>query len=334
MRKLLLALAVCVCALPLAAATPEQWKADYDLLQKWQYSAAIPLAKPVTITRDTATFTLTTGSVALAAPTSTGRVTGLVFEGNGRFSMTVPDKYELAQLRRFADKPLLTKVDEPMNQLVLRVSDDTIDKLFPGAAKPPFSTNAIAEKRENHWLIDLGRDVDARIVTAMANPGALQWTAGIKTDGYDWLTYDYDSGRGEEIELIRYIAKFPEVWLSLDRAEDRAADGRPGPRDGRPAKLSFIDVKATSRSSAAPSAPGRPSSASSAVTTPSRKRSPPRRTASWPCRWSSPRRRRTSSPPTSRESRWSSCATTSAGGRCSSTGRFTTTSSPSSSRRR
>src|SRR6266568_1971116 len=244
MRKLLPFLAVCLAALPLPAATPDQRKTDYDLLQKWQYSAPVPLTKPVTITRDTAVFTLTSGSIALAAPTSSGRITGLVFEGDGRFNMTVPDKYELAQLRRFADAPLLTQIDEPMTQLVLRVSDDTIDKLFPGAAKAPFATNAIAEKRQNHWLIDLGNDADARIVAAMANPGATQWTAGIKTGHYDWLTYDYDSGRAEEIQLIRFSQAFPEMWLSLDRPEDRAADGRPGAREGRLAKLDHIDVKA------------------------------------------------------------------------------------------
>ena len=244
MRKLLPLLAVCLAALPLSAATPDQWKADYELLQKWQYGAPIPLTKPVTITRDTAVFTLKSGTVALAAPTASGRVTGLVFEGDGRFNMTVPDKYELAQLRRFADAPLLTQIDQPMTQLVLRVSDDTIDKLFPDAAKGPFSSNGIADKRQNHWLIDLGRDVDARIVTGMANAGAAQWTAGIKTGAYDWLTYDYNSARTEEIELIRYTQGFPEQWLSLDRAEDRAADGRPGSRDGHLAKLDHIDVKA------------------------------------------------------------------------------------------
>lgn len=241
MRKLLLLLALCA---PAYAATPDQWKTDYDALQKWQYGAPVPLTKPITITRDTATFTLKSGTVALAAPTSWGRITGLVFEGDGRFNMTVPDKYELAQLRRFADAPLMTQIDEPMTQLVLRVSDDTIDKLFPGAAKPPFAANAIAEKRQNHWLIDLGSDVDARIVTAMANAGALQWTAGIKSGNYDWLTYDYDSGRTEEIQLIRWIQGYPETWLSLDRAEDRAADGRPGARESRLAKLDHIDVKA------------------------------------------------------------------------------------------
>src|ERR1044071_4169337 len=56
MRKLLALLAVCVGALPLAAATPDQLKADYELLQKWQYGAPVPLAQPVTITRETAVF--------------------------------------------------------------------------------------------------------------------------------------------------------------------------------------------------------------------------------------------------------------------------------------
>lgn len=241
MRKVLILLALCV---PAYGATPEQWKADYDALQKWQYGAPIPLAKPVTLTRDTATFTLTSGTVALAAPTSSGRITGLVFEGDGRFNMTVPDRYELAQLRRFADAPLLTQIDEPMTQLVLRVSDDTIDKLFPGAAKPPFTTNGLAEKQQNHWLIDLFRDVDARIVTAMANPGALQWTAAVKTAKLDWLTFDYDSGRNEEVNLSRFIQAYEESWVSLDRAEDRTFDGRPGPRESRLATLKNIDVKA------------------------------------------------------------------------------------------
>jgi hypothetical protein len=245
MRKSLLALFVCATALRLHAADPQQWKSDYESLQKWQYTATgVPLSKPVTIVRDTATFTLTSGTVKLAAPTSSGRITGLVFEGDGHFTMTVPDRYELMQLRRFANAPQLEKIDEPVTQLVLRVSDDTIDKLFPGAAKAPFATNGIAEKRQNHWLIDLGSDVDARVIAAMANPGAIQWTAGIKTAAYDWLTYDYDSSRQEEIHLYRFQQAYPEAWLSLDRAEDRAPDGRPGTRVARPAKLDFLDVKA------------------------------------------------------------------------------------------
>ena len=227
-----------------AAFDPARAAADYAALQKWQYSTApIALSAPVTISRDTATWVLSSGSIYLMEPVD-GRVTGLVFEGSGRFTMTVPDPFELAQLRRFATKPQLQSIDEPFTQLVLRTSDETIDQRFPGASKPPFARNAISDNRQNHWLIDLRTNIDARIVGAEANPAALQMMAAIKTAGFDWLTYDYDSSRDEEIRLIRFPHTLPEVWLSLDRAEDRAPDGRPGSRVSRAASLNHIDVKA------------------------------------------------------------------------------------------
>lgn len=244
-RPFLLAACAALITLHAHAATPQQWKSDYDTLQKWQYaSSGIPLAKPITITRDTATWTLNSGTVHLGQPTPSGRVTALVFEGDGYFTMTIPDRFELAQLRRFAEKPALQKFDEPITQLVLRVSDDTIDKLFPNAPTSGFAANAIAEKRQNHWLIDLGDDVDAGVIAAMANPGAAKFTAGFKTLAFDWLTYDYDSSRAEEIRVSRYQRGAAEIWLSLDRAEDRTQDGRPGANDERQATLDHIDVKA------------------------------------------------------------------------------------------
>ena len=242
LRALAVLLAV---AFPVHAADPKQLEADYHAMQKWRFSAqAIPLTTPVTITRDVATFTLQSGSVRPMEPLSSGRVTGLVFEGEGRFAMTVPDRTELVQLRRFMEQPNLTSFDERVTELVLRVSDDTIEKLFPGVGKPPFETNALAEKRHNSWLIDLRSDTDARIVAAMANPGALQMTAAFRSPGSEWLTWDYDSSRREEIQLIRVNPIYPEVWLSIDRAEDRDAAGRPGERDPRPARLEHIDVDA------------------------------------------------------------------------------------------
>src|SRR5258707_1344329 len=125
-------LTFCVLAavsLPAFAADPAQARADHDRLQKWQFTAA-----PVTLTQ----------------PVSSGRVTGLVFEGDGHFTLAVPDRIEVAQLRRFSRKDI-TSVDQKFTQLVLRTSDDAIDKAFPGAAKEPFSKNSIAENRQNHW---------------------------------------------------------------------------------------------------------------------------------------------------------------------------------------
>jgi hypothetical protein len=244
-RLCLAAMTAAAFAFQAGAADPQQIQRDYALLQSWQYGTnAIPLTKPVTIVRDTATFTLTSGNVYLAQAAPSGRVTGLVFEGDGHFTMTIPDRFELKQLRRFAEKPALEKIDEPMTQLVLRTSDDAIDKLFPGMKPAGAAPNALAQKQQNHWLIDLFHDVDARIVAAMQNPGALSMAAAIKTPGLDWLDYDYDSTRMEEVRLYRFRNASAETWVSLDRAEDRQPDGRPGTRDGRDAKLSFIDVKA------------------------------------------------------------------------------------------
>jgi hypothetical protein len=239
-----------VCAIAFATAVRandlKQLKSDYDMLQKWQYSTPpVRITQPVTITRDTATWTLSSGTVAFAEPISGGHITGLVWQGEGRFTMTVPDRFEVAQLRRFADKPDMERIDEPITELVLRVSDDQIEKLFTDAAKSAtYAPNAAADKRHNHWLIDLGNDVDARVLNAMLNAGGLQMTAGFKTASYDWLTYDYNSSRDEEIQLTKFKSTVAESWLSLDRAEDRDASGRPGARLSRNAALSHIDVKA------------------------------------------------------------------------------------------
>lgn len=122
-------------SLPAFAADPAKARADYDRMQNWQFTAApITLTQPVTFTRDSATITLTFGTVHLMQPVSSGRVTGLVFEGDGHFTMSVPDRIEVAQLRRFSRKDI-TSVDQKFTQLVLRTSDDAIDKAFPGASK-------------------------------------------------------------------------------------------------------------------------------------------------------------------------------------------------------
>src|ERR1700736_1870516 len=101
-------------------------EADYQRLQRWQYSAQpIALTHPIIFTRDTATWTLQSGSVRLAEPMSDGRITGLVFEGQGRFTMTIPDPIELAQARRFTQRSDLRSIDQPFTEMVFRTSDAT-----------------------------------------------------------------------------------------------------------------------------------------------------------------------------------------------------------------
>jgi len=203
-----------------AGLDPKDARAEYERMQKWQFSPAMTLGARVTLTRDGATWTLQSGTVRLMEPAADGTVTGLVFEGNGTFTLAVADKYELAQLRRYSKKATL---DQPFTQLVLRTSDASIAKLFPAAAAP-YAPVPLATKRHEAWLIDTFEDVDARVLTSLLNPGAQQFVADMHTADFDWLRYDYDSSRDEEIAIMSADSRGAEAWVSL-RAKERPAHG-------------------------------------------------------------------------------------------------------------
>src|SRR5438045_4421496 len=131
-----------------AALDPAKAGAEYERMQKRLYStngAPIP-AGGITITRDTATWTFTRGTIHLAEPDDRGHVAGFVFEGEGRFTMTIPDPVERGQLRRFAERDI-EGFDEPFTEMVARFSDDTIDKLFPNAPTGGSGTTSEPTKR-------------------------------------------------------------------------------------------------------------------------------------------------------------------------------------------
>lgn len=226
-RALLIVAAI---AVPSLAAAP---RADYDSLQKWRFTASpIAINTPVTIARDSATWTLKSGRVRLMEPLSGGRSTGFVFEGQGRFTMEVRDRAELAQLRRFAAKPDLHSFATDFRELVFRTSDDTVAAKF-GASDGGYAGNDLARGRHNHWLIDRRVDVDAVILAALANEGAVAVVAAMRTADFGWLDYDFDSTRPEAVQLIRFFREFPEIWVSLPSGDPMRA-----------ARLDAIDVKA------------------------------------------------------------------------------------------
>lgn len=241
MRHLALS-ALCLLALPLFALDPKDARAEYDRLQKWQFSQPAPLGAPVTITRDTAVWTLASGTVRTMEPSGDGLVSGFIFEGQGTFRMTIPDRYEAAQLRRFAKRDTGAALEQPFTQLVVRASDPAVAALVPAGAAP-YGAYSPATKRHESWLVDTFEDIDARIVAALLNSGDVQFTADMKTADFQWLTYHYDSAAAEEIRVVHTDPRGPEVWISLDRAEERAQDGRPAAGAPR-ASLDHIDVKA------------------------------------------------------------------------------------------
>ena len=217
---------------------------DYAQLQKWQFSAPMTLPPGgLTLTLADATWVLESGTLRLMQPLPGGATTGLVFEGKGHFTVEVKDPVERAQLRRFARQPI-DRIDTDFSQMVLRTTDDRIRSHLPAASSQIYSDEPLARKRHEHWLIDYGNDTDARILKALLNPEDVLTTADIRTRDFDWLTWDYDATRQEEERLIKWADILPEVWLSLDRPEDRQPDGRPGERPSVMADIEQIDVKA------------------------------------------------------------------------------------------
>ncbi len=223
----LLTLVFCLTAAVHSAAA-EPVLDDYRRLTEWRF-----LSQPIPVPEGglgwdngTASWRLESGRIWLQEPIAGGVVTGLVFEGRGRFRMTVPDPFELAQLRRFSAREDLAAIDEGFSRLVLRAAPGLpFDLEVPKGAA--FAPHKLARERHDHWLTDRFHDVDARVLAALHTPGDRCLLADMDTASFGWLSYEQDAARQEEIHLetFKHAAGFLESWLSL--AEERDARGRP-----------------------------------------------------------------------------------------------------------
>jgi hypothetical protein len=238
----LLLLALLLPALALAA--PRATLDDYQKLQQWRYRS-----EPVTVPAEGlrwsfagASWELEAGKIWIAEPTADGTVTGLVFEGKGRFHMDVPDPVEIEQLRRFAKKPDLQSIDQPFSAFVLRLAGDVPVPRSSLASAPAsgFAVQPLARDRHMQWLTERLEDEDSRILAALDTPGDRVLRIDMKTEAFGWLTWDFDGRRVEPVRLVSFNTSFPaqEVWVSLD-PEGR---GRPG-KDWMPAvDIEHVDI--------------------------------------------------------------------------------------------
>lgn len=229
-------------AMPSGADPPQ----DYERLRAWTFSATptpVPAAG-VSWSWDTATWSLASGRLWVQEATADGTVTGLVFEGEGRLIMEIPDRFELAQLRRFRRDGALERLEYPFTKLVVRGSNLTALPL-PLAAPTEVAVHDVAKDRHDSWLERFHVDADARVLAALSNPGAEYLRVDMLTDD-DWVTYDYDTKRLEEIWVRTYVRRHSlvESWVSLDRPEERQPDGRPATSEEWPLDLQHLDVTA------------------------------------------------------------------------------------------
>ena len=254
MPRLTIASAVTVLALASgsanAAPTADELAATYEQLQRWRCSVR-PEPVPsggIELQLEDARVVLESGTLRLLEPTAAGALTGLRFEGRGRFTMAVADPVERAQLARFARRPGMTSIDTAFDALVLRTSESLLAAMARsgnanGAAYGPCEPMA---DRHVSWLTIEGIDADARVVAGLADPRDGYVRAELTTPELGRLTYEYDGSRREEITLGRFSSAggfpFVETWLSLDRAADRRADGRPGSRVWAPFAIPHVEL--------------------------------------------------------------------------------------------
>lgn len=229
----------------LSAQDPATAVADYERLLEWRYTAsATPVPEGgVTFRRDTATWTLESGTLRLAEPTSGGAVTGLVFEGTGRFRLEVPDPVEREQLHRFSNGHASAALDVPFSRMVLRAAGG-VDELVGVPSGAPWERSQLAVNRHEDWIRLEWHDVDARVTAGLLTPGDEYLWAEVETEDFGWLVFEYEPWRREEIELQHSENDFTEVWVSLDRAEDRLPTGRPSLRRREAFVLHHADVRA------------------------------------------------------------------------------------------
>ena len=206
--------------------------ADYEQMLEGRYSGP-QLAPPGGFgwSLDTANWDLNSGQVWTMEPTSNGAVTGLVFEGEGRFSLKVPDAIEARQLRRFAaDEELDTELTLEFDALVARTNQGQALlglNLFD-TSNATYSKQSLAATRHERWRVDRFHDSDARVLAALRNPGDVYLRVEMRTKEHGWVSFEYDELRPEEIELtVLRPGGYEESWLSLDRQSERDPNGRP-----------------------------------------------------------------------------------------------------------
>lgn len=214
-----------------AWAEGDKLPAEYVRMQVWKVAhTAIPVpAEGLTFVRDVATWRLESGSLRPLEPLADGFVPGFVFEGNGRFTMEIPDAFEQAQLRRFSGKAGLTQVDEPFTKLVLRTSTDLAGTLAPVAAGESFGVSSLLKQRSEEWLRRVPWDVDARVLAGHLTPGDDYLLVDMDTASFGWLSFEFAPENQEEVSLVklRELNDWVEAWVSLDRASERDGAGRP-----------------------------------------------------------------------------------------------------------
>ena len=239
----LLAAASLILAIP-ASLFADSRLADYEELARRAYSQPIQVPPGgLDIRLDVAHLRLEEGTIRLQSPLSDGLSHGLVFEGRGRLVVEVPDPIELRQLRRFTKQPDLDRLDQELTEAVITTSDPTLFGSL--VANEPYEQLRVAKERHEFWSREEWLDADLQLIEAQSDAESPFTRVDVRTKAWGWLCLSFQGRKREELTLTRYNTAHRSIehWLSIDRQEDRRANGRPSYDYSAAFEIPHVDVK-------------------------------------------------------------------------------------------
>lgn len=166
--------------------------------------------KDLTLTKDNTTFQFQQGRFYFSRPIA-GKITGLVFLGEGLFEFTPPDKIERYQVRRFLEKDSL---HEKFSAAYLRFTDNTADtllaKLNVRSSVVPKEIAKLHESISKDFLEDLGFNFASRVTSDLLNEPKERYFLAVlqNVDATvilpNYFIYNFDPQDREEISVYQF----------------------------------------------------------------------------------------------------------------------------------
>ena len=184
---------------------------------------------------------LTDGHLYLA-PEIGGVVSTAVFLGDGLVRAYPPDAVEHHQLEKLSDEHHL---EEKFDRLVLRVTDDTAERLqalaTPAQERNSGKANDLLEDRRKDRLAQQLSNSDSRVLEELLRqragalrPGRAYLLADIDSKDHGWLTIEVEPNELEEVGLTRYDPRrrVLDTWMRFNILSDYGPAHRDAVLDG------------------------------------------------------------------------------------------------------
>jgi len=196
----------------------------YQQLRNLGLGSQVVTVNNLTLRRDAATFHLQTGRICFVAPVQ-GKVTGLIFSGEGNLILDPPIPIERGMLK------LLTKEDEfveNFNSLVLRFTDATYEEIKKaGSAGTGSCDSGPLRDSQNVTRKKVHYNLEARVLEDILSPtpGGLfvAFIHGRRYNDKEILAIDphgaphlvHPTVAPEEVELVTYDENKIGVWAAF-----------------------------------------------------------------------------------------------------------------------